>query len=191
MRLPLHISFQGLAQSDAIEAAVRKHAQKLDHFCPDIMRCRVSVVLDEKHKHQGKPFAVHVDVTIPGHELVSNRERNEDVYVALRDAFDDMGRMLEDAVRRRRGQVKLHPAELQGTVVRLNPDEGYGFIRTSDESEYYFGRDNVIDSTFDRLAVGAAVHFIAEMAGEGPQAKRVGLARHHATEVEPTETGGA
>lgn len=185
MRLPLQISFQGLEQSDAIEAAVRKHAQKLDHFCPDIMSCRVSVVLDEKHKHQGTAFAVRVDVTIPDHELVSNRERHEDVYVALRDAFDDMVRMLEDAVRRRRGQVKLHSAQLQGTIVRLNPDEGYGFIRTSDENEYYFNRDNVIEPTFDHLAVGAPVHFIAEMAGEGPQAKRVSVAKHHASGTEP------
>ncbi|HEX8011521.1 MAG TPA: HPF/RaiA family ribosome-associated protein [Casimicrobiaceae bacterium] len=190
MRLPLHISFQGLEHSDAIEAAVRKHAKKLDHFCPDIMRCRVSVILAEKHKHQGKPFAVRIDATIPGRELVSNREHDEDVYVALRDAFDDMGRMLEDAVRRRRGQVKVHPTRLHGSIVRLNPDERYGFIRASDGTEYYFGRDNVIDAAFDDLALGTPVHFIAEMAAEGPQAKRVTLARHHAGEGEATEADG-
>ncbi|MCR5891724.1 MULTISPECIES: HPF/RaiA family ribosome-associated protein [Burkholderia] len=112
MKLPLEISFQGMTRSDGIEEAVRTHASKLDKFCPDIMRRRVSVILDEKHKHRGKSFNVRIDLTIPGHELVSDSERDEDVYIALRDAFNDVTRMLEDAVRKLHGQVKRHAERL-------------------------------------------------------------------------------
>jgi len=176
MKLPLDISFQGLPHSDAIEAAVRRHASKLEEFCPEIMRCRVSVVLDEKHRHQGKPFSVRIDVTVPGHELVSNREHDEDVYVALRDAFKDAIRMLEDLVRKRRGQVKQHEERLAGVVVRLNRDERYGFIQDADQNDYYFGPENLTDMAFEHLEIGTPVHFIAEIAAEGRQANRISKA---------------
>ncbi|AJX33242.1 HPF/RaiA family ribosome-associated protein [Burkholderia oklahomensis] len=106
MKLPLEISIQGMPRSDALEEAVARHAAKLERYCADIIRCRVSVILDDKHKRQGKPFDVHIDVTIPGHELVSNRESDEDVHVALRDAFKNAERMLDDAVSRRRDRTR-------------------------------------------------------------------------------------
>ncbi|AOJ01665.1 MULTISPECIES: HPF/RaiA family ribosome-associated protein [Burkholderia] len=106
MKLPLEISIQGMPRSDTLEEAVARHAAKLERYCADIIRCRVSVILDDKHKHRGKPFDVHIDVTIPGRELVSNRESDEDVYVALRDAFKNAERMLDDAVNKRQDRTK-------------------------------------------------------------------------------------
>ena len=108
MKLPLELSFEGLARSEAIEAAVAKQADKLDRYYGELMRCQVRIVSDDKHKHQGKSFAVRIVLTFPGHEIVSNRESDEDVYVALRDAFDATARQLEDAVRKMRGNVKTH-----------------------------------------------------------------------------------
>jgi cold shock CspA family protein len=121
---------------------------------------------------------VRIDLTVPGHELVVDRVENEDVHVALRDAFDDMKRRLEDVVRQRRGDEKQHARELHGEVVRLNDAEGFGFIRTPDGNEYYFGRDNLASGRFETLQVGTAVQFIAEVAAEGLQAKRVSLGKH-------------
>lgn len=178
MRLPVQITFQGMDRSDAVEEAVRKKAEHLERFSSDIMACRVVVDLLQKHKHQGRPFSVRIDLTIPGHELVVNRVENEDVYVALRDAFDDMKRQLEDRVRQRRGDEKVHPRELHGEVVRLNDEDGFGFIRTPDGQEYYFGRENLAGARFDQVGVGAAVRFIAEAGSQGPQAKRVSLGKH-------------
>ncbi|ABA48381.1 ribosomal subunit interface protein [Burkholderia pseudomallei 1106b] len=106
MKLPLEISIQGMPRSAALEEAIARHAAKLERYCAEIIRCRVSVILDDKHKHQGKPFDVHVDVTIPGREIVSNRESDEDVYVALRDAFGNAERMLDDAASKRRDQTR-------------------------------------------------------------------------------------
>ena len=45
---------------------------------------------------------MRVDVTVPDHELSVDRVHDEDVYVALREAFDDMKRQLEDSVRHQR-----------------------------------------------------------------------------------------
>ena len=121
---------------------------------------------------------MRLDLTLPGHELVVDKVQHEEVFVALRDAFDDMRRKLEDVVRQRRGVEKQHPRELHGEVVRLNDADGFGFIRTPDGEEYYFGRDNLVYGRFDQLAPGTAVQFIADLAAQGPQAKRVSLGKH-------------
>lgn len=108
MKLPVDLRFIGLGSSDALEAAVHEKIRHTELFCPDITAWRVTVEQEHKHRHQGRPFAVRLDVTLPGHELTVDRVHDEDVYVALRDAFDAMRRQLEDVVRVRRGDVKQH-----------------------------------------------------------------------------------
>jgi ribosome-associated translation inhibitor RaiA len=108
MKLPVRIQFHGLEPSEAIDASAREHARKLESFAPNLMACRVTIDLEQKHQHQGRPFGVRIDLTMPGQELVVNRVQHDDVYVALREAFGNMRRQLEDAVRIRRGQTKQH-----------------------------------------------------------------------------------
>jgi hypothetical protein len=45
------------------------------------------------------PFNIHIDLGVPGKEIVVDRQENEDAYVALRDAFDAAKRQLEDYAR--------------------------------------------------------------------------------------------
>ena len=104
MKQTLDLRFLGMDASPAVAAVAREKAAKLEQFRPDLISCRVTVELLHKHKHHGRPYAVRIDVTVPGHELSVDRVQDEDVYVALRDAFDDMRRQLEDSARRDRGQ---------------------------------------------------------------------------------------
>jgi len=103
MKQPLQVLFVGVEPSEAVEAAARAKAEKLDRFRPDIMSCRVTIELAHKHQQQGRPFAVRIAVTVPDRELTVDRAQDEDVYVALRDAFDDMTRQLAESVQRVRG----------------------------------------------------------------------------------------
>ena len=178
MKLPLQISFHGMEPSEALEAAAAKKAHKLDEFFADIMSCRVVIDQQQKHQHQGRPFAVRINLSLPGHELYVNRVQDEDAYVALRDAFDDMKRQLEDAVRRLRGQEKEHPVPRHGEVVRLDTEGRFGFIRTPDGDEYYFDRENLAGANFDQVQIGAQVQFLPEVGAEGRQAKRVSFGKH-------------
>ncbi|MCU0842452.1 MAG: HPF/RaiA family ribosome-associated protein [Thiobacillaceae bacterium] len=116
MKLPLQIVMRDMPHSDALETDIRGRVEKLDQFYPDIMSCRVTVEVPGKHKHQGKEFNVRVDITVPGGEIVVNRERDEDVYVVLRDAFDAARRQLEDYGRKQRGDVKTHAPAVQGVA---------------------------------------------------------------------------
>jgi ribosomal subunit interface protein len=108
MQIPPQITIRDMEHSDALETHIRDKVNKLDEFFDRIMSCRVVVEMPHKHHHQGKHFNVRLDIGVPGSELVVNRDHAEDVYVALRDAFDAAKRQLEDYARKMRGDVKTH-----------------------------------------------------------------------------------
>lgn len=180
MKLPVQIAFRDIPRSEAIEAALREKAESLEKFSAHIMACRVTVGIIQKHKHQGKLFNVRVDLTVPGSEIVVNRDKAEDVHVAMRDAFDAARRQLEQYSRRIRGDVKTHEPEAHGKVVRLFPEQGYGFIEKDDGTELYFHRYNCVRPSFDQLQVGDGVRFLEEAGSDGLQANRVHAGRHAA-----------
>lgn len=180
MQIPLQITMRDMDRSDALDTAIREHAAKLEQFHSRITRCRVTVEQMRKHHQQGRHFAVKIDLRLPGKEIVATRDHDEDVYIAVRDAFDSAKRQLEETARELRGDVKTHAPELRGKVARLRLDEGYGFIETGDGRELYFSRDNVVHPSFEQLEPGTVVQFIEELAAEGPQAKRVSAGRHQA-----------
>jgi len=109
MKLPLEIVFRDLVPLPSLESEIRRRAVKLEQFVPTLMSCRVVVEASANRHRQGHLYAVRIDVRVPGIELVTGEHhRSEDIELAVRGAFDAMGRRLEDHVRRRRGQVKQH-----------------------------------------------------------------------------------
>lgn len=108
MQIPLQISLHGIEHSDALYNAIRDRAAKLDRYYDRIMSCRVVLELGGRRKLHGMQFAVRVDLKVPGGEIAVTKEHDEDVQVALRDAFDAARRQLEDYARAQRGEVKRH-----------------------------------------------------------------------------------
>lgn len=108
MQIPMQITIRDMEHSAALETYIRQKAAKLDEFFKHIMSCRVVVEMPHKHHQQGKQFNVRIDIGVPGNEIVVNRDHSEDVYIALRDAFDAAKRQLEDYARKVRGNVKTH-----------------------------------------------------------------------------------
>lgn len=170
---PVQITIRDLPNSPALEDTIRKKADKLSHFYPKINSCRVVITLPQKHKHQGKLFCVHIDLMVPGKELVVNKHKDEDVYVAIRDAFNALQRQLESYARKRRGEVKTHELMMRGLVKRLMDGEGYGFLQGMDGNEYYFSAANVHYPTYDELQIGDSVEFFGIIANDGYQANRI------------------
>jgi ribosomal subunit interface protein len=108
MQIPLQITIRGIEHSEALETHIRDKANKLEEFFDRIMSCRVVVEVPHKHHQQGKQFNVRIDIGVPGSEIAVTRDHAEDVYVALRDAFDAAKRQLEDYARKMRGDIKTH-----------------------------------------------------------------------------------
>lgn len=177
--LAAQVTIRDIPASTNLDSLIRKHIEKLNRFYDRISSCRVVVEFSQKHKHQGKLFNVRIDLTVPGKELVVTRKVDQDIYVALRDAFKAIERQLEEHSRKRHGRVKAHDAVLHGHVARILPTEGYGFIEGTDGHEYYFSITNVSYPHFSQLAIGDAVEYFAQAQGEGRQALHVVKERHN------------
>lgn len=95
MDLPLQITWRGLSRSEAVESAVRDAVDKLQHVHHHIVSCRVVIEQVDHHKRHGRQHAVRLDIRVPGAEIAISHEHDEDIYVALRDAFADARRKLD------------------------------------------------------------------------------------------------
>jgi cold shock CspA family protein/ribosome-associated translation inhibitor RaiA len=187
MQVPLQITFRHMDSSETVAARIRERAEELDRFFNGIVSCRVVVECRHPRHIKGNLFRVGVDVTVPGREIAVGRDpaahhAHEDIYVAIRDAFDTTRRLLEDHAREVRGDVKLHAVPDHGRVARLLPEQNCGFIVSADGNEIYFHRNSVANGGFDKLAVGDEVRFVAQSSesAKGPQASTVmPIGKHH------------
>jgi ribosomal subunit interface protein len=181
MKAPLQVTFRHVDRSDGVEERIRERAQKLDRIYDQITTGRVVVDLPAQRHRKGKVFLVRIDITVPGKELVVNRDpqlnhAHEDVYVAVEDAFDAMERILKEYSREIQGEIKRDVAQDRGLVGRVFPEEGYGFIQTSDGRDVYFHKNSVLNGGFERLRQGTQVRFKEEEGEKGPQASTVDIA---------------
>jgi ribosomal subunit interface protein len=190
MQIPVEVTFRGMDPSEAVEAKIRKKAEKLERYFDRIVSCRVVVESPHRRHQKGKLYNLRIDIGVPGREIVvthsgPKNHAHEDIYVAVRDAFNAATRQLEDHARKVRGDVKSHEVPPHGKVVRLFPYQGYGFVAMSDGREIYFHRNSVVNNAFDQLEIGHEVRVaVAEgESAEGPQASTVTpIGKHHLIE---------
>lgn len=96
MKLPLTIAAHDFELTEPIEAVIREKATKLERFNGRVIGCHVTVQGPPKHHRTGGPFAVRIDLTVPGHEYVINHKEAPDLNVAVREAFDAARRKLDE-----------------------------------------------------------------------------------------------
>ena len=106
----LKIQLLGMEPSPAVEARIRRWADRLSRYSEDIQNCQVWVESQHGHHRKGDLYSIRIRLTVPGEELAVDLQPNEeDVHLSIRKAFDATRRKLQDYERRRRGQVKAHP----------------------------------------------------------------------------------
>ena len=108
--LPIHVALRDIETTPAIEADIRRKAEKLFVHYGGITSCRVIAESPPKHHKKGRLYNVHIVIAVPGTELVVKREPNEDFYVAIRDAFQAADRQVKEFAQRIHGKVKNHSA---------------------------------------------------------------------------------
>jgi cold shock CspA family protein len=195
-------TFRNLRPSTAIEDSIRAEVAKLATFYDRITNCRVLIEIPHKHHRSGQRYHIRIDIAVPGSELVVMHEpglrhairemeldegqkaleldaAHKELYVALRDTFAAARRRLQDYARRQRGAVKIHEAAPHARVLKLFPEEGYGFLETADGAEVYFHRNSLIRGAFDELVIGTEVTCVAEEGDNGLQASTVRVVGGH------------
>ena len=181
MKVPLELAFHNLDSSDALKDKIRERVDRLERYFNDITSCRVSIEAPHKSQYNTQHYEVHIDITVPGTELaVSSDPKPEandhnDVYVAIRDAFNAAERRLKTyagkRLEKRKTEGRVEPPS--GVVARIFPDDGYGFLEAMDGREIYFHANSVVNKDFDQLEIGEAVQYAEEQGDKGPQASTV------------------
>jgi cold shock CspA family protein/ribosome-associated translation inhibitor RaiA len=185
MTANLQITFRDFTPPQLAEDRIRERVERLEKMHPRITSCRVVAESPHRQHHKGKLYLFRIDLTLPGGELVVNRNRDdrhahEDFFVAMRDAFNAMEQQLRTRGERNRGRTKTHDVPPHGRIDSLFED--HGFITDSEGASIYFHANSVVDGEFGELEVGSEVRFVvAEKEGvEGPQASTVHrIGKHH------------
>jgi cold shock CspA family protein len=195
MLLPVQVTFRNIEDHAGLDDYVQKEAAKLERFYSRISSCRV-VVERPQRATSSKLFHVRIDLGVPNEELVvkhfpslhgtledmqtqKSRREAKSVLVhknpkrAIHEAFQEMGRQLQDYARRQNGAVKAKQRMQQAIVKEILPEEGYGFLETDDGRPVYFHQASVLDGHFLRLRIGTRVKFTEESGEKGPQASTV------------------
>jgi ribosomal subunit interface protein len=108
--MPTRIHFLDMPRSEAVEAKIRARVGRLSKFSEDIQNCEIWLESPHRHHRKGYLYGIRIRLTVPNEEIdIRLQPESDDVYVAIREAFDAARRNLEDYERRRRGQVKAHP----------------------------------------------------------------------------------
>ncbi len=185
MQIPLQITCRDFPLSEAIEAKIRQQVGKLQRFSDRITSCRVVVEAPHQNHRQGNIYHVRIHLTLPGKELAIDRSSgqnhaHEDLYVAIRDAFNAAQRQLQNYGAVKRKKTKVHEIPTHGRVISILPEEGYGFIETSEGDEIYFHENSLLNCNLKDLELGSEVRLSEHMGEKGLQASSVRLiGKHH------------
>ncbi len=179
MQVPLEIVFHNMDRSEAMEARVRDRADRLERLTDSIIACRV--VLEAQHKQAHRSLIqISLKLSLPGKEIVVKREQRRheskgDTQNVIGIAFDVAERQIDEHQRISRHDVKSHDGPTYARIVKLYPDQDYGFIETPVQPNVYFHSAVVDGDDFEALEVGNEVLFtLADEEGPmGPQASRV------------------
>lgn len=110
--VPLQITFRHMDASPALETHIQELARHLERFSAHILRCHVVIEPPPAHHHTA-PFAVTLEIRVPGEYIVAGREHgpspgHEDPYTAVADAFKAAARRLDQYEAKRHQDVKAH-----------------------------------------------------------------------------------
>ena len=112
MQVPVQVTFRDMPVSDAVEAACWDEAAKLERYFENITSCRIAVADSDRPGRKGHLFEIRIVLNVPDRELVVNREPpdrdgDEDIMVAVHEAFDAARRQLENHLERQQGEAHL------------------------------------------------------------------------------------
>jgi ribosome-associated translation inhibitor RaiA/cold shock CspA family protein len=162
MQEPLQISFHNMESSEALERRVREHWAKVERHYDGIISARIVIEAPHKQPHKST-LGISISIGVPGRDIVVKREQrlhetDNHAAWAINEAFHAAERQLEDYAQKQRRDVKAHEGEREyARIVRLYPDQDYGFIETRERLDIYFHRDVLRDAEFENLEVGSEV----------------------------------
>lgn len=112
MTTALDIHFHGLERSEAVEAKVKDKVAKLQRHFERMTACRVVLEAPQRNAAKAKLFRVKIEIAVPsGAPIIVTHDRegasaNEDLPLAIRDAFDAATRRVDEVSERLSGRAR-------------------------------------------------------------------------------------
>jgi ribosomal subunit interface protein len=108
------VVFRNIEHSDAVESAVYKRLEKLERYCDEIQSLKVTLETPHNNHYKGKVYHVGVEALVPNHDIVVTHDQHdkhshEDIYVAIRDAFNAVERRLKSVYGKQRSRMTRNP----------------------------------------------------------------------------------
>lgn len=175
MERALQIAFKNLDSSEFVETLIRERVERLQRFHPNITGARIVVEVPHRSAEGAKtPVGIRVEIDVPGHNTIvakgeqDRREMKGDTSAIVNRVFEAAERQLEQTAAIMNREVKSHgSAGDTGVVVRIFPEQNYGFVEVKDSPDLYFSREVVAANGFDAIKVGTVVH-VTRASAEGP-----------------------
>ena len=165
----VHIKGRNVEILPEWQAKIQEELEKLQkHSFEPILHARVEII-GTAHHHLGA-FEIHLVANVPGHTLTVAHQ-GKFVLPLIIEAFNALDKQIREFSRQKQQQVKAHEEFIhRGRIIRLFPEEEYGFISAPDGTEVYFHANALKRGLFEHLAEGVAVEFGQEEGDRGPQA---------------------
>ena len=192
MEVQPEIAFRNIEPTDELKNRIFAGIDKLEEVYDGIITCRVMVEETNPGRKAGKLNHVRLDISIPNHDVVINRNppehpASQDLPQALNEAFDKARRKLKKVKQQQRSNGPAQGRDLppHGRVIKLLTDETgvrYGFLMSRDGRQIYFHENALADLDYDDLEVGTEVGYAERKGDEGPQASTV-------SRIDPQDVG--
>jgi Sigma 54 modulation protein / S30EA ribosomal protein len=101
VRTPIILTFYHIDRSGALEERARKLGHHLAHFNERITHCSITFQGPDYPDGGGAQYLVKIDLMVPGAQIHADSLHvdgagHQDIYLALRDAFNNAKRQLLD-----------------------------------------------------------------------------------------------
>lgn len=100
MQPPVTLTFHHIERSGSVEERAKKLGQRLERFNARITHCHMTLE-GLRSGDTGSRFLVKIDLSVPGAQIHADSLHvdgagHKDIYLALRDAFNNAKRQLQD-----------------------------------------------------------------------------------------------
>jgi ribosome-associated translation inhibitor RaiA len=104
---PINIVFRDFAPTESIHNSVYDQIERLLPFHRKISSCQVAISEPHRHKNNGRIYHIGIKLGLRGRPVYITREpeqnaEHEDIYIAIRHAFDAAKKRLQSLTEKRR-----------------------------------------------------------------------------------------
>ena len=112
MQTPAEIAYRHCEPTQEMRAEIQSQLARLETFGDRITSCRVVVEAPQTRHRNGVSYKITLFIALPQHKDVAvnahDAPERQHPLVAIREAFNEAIRQVEEAERQMRGQVKQH-----------------------------------------------------------------------------------